>query len=206
MTRPRTTRLILARHGEVDERWRGTIYGRLDVELSDRGREQSERIASSLGHVDLDHVVSSGLQRAEAAAAALRASRPELGRTDDPRFLELDRGDWAGRTLDDIRAADPEGFAEWERLRGAVRAPNGESPADVARRTVPAFQDWATRAAGGAVAIVAHLWVVRSAAAFALGLPMARCARIGCPPGGIIELDWPVEPAGGAPRLIRLGA
>jgi len=205
-----TTRLILARHGEVDERWRGTIYGRLDVELSAKGLGQSRRMAEALADRRIDRVVSSGLQRAEAAAAQIRASRNGLERIDDERFLELDRGDWAGRRIDEIKATDPEGFRRWQAARGAIQAPGGEAPAAVGLRTVPAFADWATRGDGGTIVIVAHLWVVRSAVAWALGLPMDSSPRIGWPPGGVCELDWPVssgegKPGEDRPRLVRLG-
>ncbi len=215
-----TTRLILARHGEVDERWRGTIYGRLDVELSAKGLEQSSRMADALAERVIDRVVSSGLQRAEAAAALIRAGREGLVRTDDERFLELDRGAWAGRRIDELAESDPDGLRRWQAARGACQAPGGESPEDVAVRTIPAFADWAERGAGGTIVIVAHLWVVRSAVAWALGLPMDRSPQIGWPPGGVCELDWPVRsgpaepglagpdragPDRARPRLVQLG-
>lgn len=165
---------------------------------------QSELIADAVRKEHIDAVVSSGLQRAEAAAALVRQGRENLSRLDDSRFLELNRGDWAGRRLEDLRREDPEGYRAWAESRGATRAPGGESPGDVARRTIPAFQDWAQRYAGGCVMIVAHLWVLRSAAAEALGLPMERSPQLALPPGGMIEMEWPVEP-GAAPKLVRFG-
>ena len=81
----------------------------------------------------------------------------------------------------------------------------GESPAALAARTRPAFEELARRFEGGTVAVVAHLWVVRSALAAALGLPMSRSSQLGLPPGGICELAWPSAP-GASPRLVRLGA
>ena len=189
------TRVLLARHGEVHDRWRRSIYGRWDVELSDVGQEQSQRLGVELAGVHLDAVVSSGLQRAEAAAAEVRANRPAgpLPRIDDPRFLELDRGDWAGKTVDELERDDPDAYALWIAERGAVRAPGGESPAEVAERVVPALDHWAAQHPGGAVLVVAHLWVVRSAVAAALGLPMARSGSLALPPGGICSFQWPVQ-------------
>lgn len=192
---PTFTKLLVARHGEVHGRWRRSIYGRLDVELSDVGLEQSRRLGRELSGVPLDAVVSSGLQRAEAAAAAVRElqSGTQLGRIDDPRFIELDRGDWAGRTVDELEQAEPDAYARWITQRGAVRAPGGESPSDVALRVLPAFDEWASRCPGGTVLIVAHLWVVRSAVAAALGLPMERSGSLSLPPGGICSFLWPVK-------------
>ena len=194
---PAFTRLFVARHGEVHGRWRRTVYGRMDVELSDVGLEQSRRLGVELAGVPLDAVVTSGLQRAEAAAAEVRAQRPTgiLERIDDARFVELDRGAWAGRSVDELERDEPEAYARWMTQRGAVQAPGGESPADVAARVLPAFDDWAARHPGGSVLVVAHLWVVRSAVAAALGLPMERSGSLLLPPGGICSFLWPVQAA-----------
>lgn len=213
-TSPPSLRLILVRHGEVEARWRGTIYGRLDVPLSDRGLEQSALVAERLEREHLDAVLSSGLQRAEAAAALIRASRVGVEREDDPRLTELDRGDWAGRRITELTEVFPEAMGRWTAARGAIQAPGGESPAALATRTVPVFEELAARFPGGTVAVVAHLWVVRSALAACLGLPMERSSQVGLPPGGICELSWPsgsqsspgsLGSPGRSPRLVRLG-
>ncbi|QDV07358.1 Phosphoserine phosphatase 1 [Planctomycetes bacterium Poly30] len=189
------TRMLIARHGEVDEHWRRTVYGRLDVELSSVGLEQSRRLGEELSETPIDAVVSSGLRRAEAAAAQVRSRRPgpDLGRVDDERFVEMDRGVWAGRTVDDLEANEPDAYARWMACRGAVQAPGGESPDDVAARVLPAYGDWARRFPGGTVLVVAHLWVVRSAVAAALGVPMERSGQLSLPPGGICDFLWPVS-------------
>jgi broad specificity phosphatase PhoE len=207
---PTFTKLLVARHGEVHGRWRRSIYGRLDVELSDVGLEQSRRLGRELSGVALDAVVSSGLQRAEAAAAAVRELQvgaqlgTQLSRIDDPRFVELDRGDWAGRTVDELEQVEPEAYARWITQRGAVRAPGGESPSDVALRVLPAFDEWASKHPGGTVLVVAHLWVVRSAVAAALGLPMEASGSLSLPPGGICSFLWPVKAPGLEPSRLPI--
>ena len=200
---PLAATLYVARHGEVDAAWRRTVYGRLDVQLSTRGVAQSHRMDTYFSGLDLAFVTTSGLVRAETPAALIRASHPGLERSDDPRFLELDRGDWAGRSIDDLRAQDPAAFENWVQTRGAMRAPGGESPSEVAQRATEAFGDWAQTAhsAGKPGLIIAHLWIVRSAVATALGLPMEHSGLLALDPGGICELRWPLD--GGAPDLVR---
>ena len=215
MTPPQqpTTTLLLARHGEVDAAWRGTVYGRLDVPLSELGLRQSALVAEALGSRSLDAVVSSGLRRAEAAAALVRAAliragQPALDREDHGGLLELDRGDWAGRKIAELAREEPAAMDAWRAARGAVAAPGGEDPSELALRVRRALDELAGRHPGGTVAVVAHLWVVRAAVTCALGLEMKRSGRIGLPPGGLCELEWPVEgvAAGRRPRLVRLGA
>ena len=201
---PARTRVLLARHGEVDARHRGTIYGRLDVELSDAGLRQSRAMADSLSGIHLDAVISSGLRRAEAAAAFFRGPRG-LPRADDVRLLEMDRGAWAGVALSEMRERDPESYRLWVRRKGAVAGPGGESPADVAARVVPAIGALAAAHAGGRILIVAHMWVVRAAVCHALEIPMDRSPAIALQPGGLVALDWPAGPATERPRLVQLG-
>ncbi|MEZ6017486.1 MAG: histidine phosphatase family protein [Planctomycetota bacterium] len=203
---PHTTRIYLIRHGEVDDAWRDRIYGRLDVPLSARGHEQCVRIAAALAPIALDAVVSSGLMRAEDAAAALRATRPGLQRRDEPSLLELDRGPWAGRSKSELRAEDPAGLERWERSRGVLGPAGSESVAEVAARVLPALDRLAAEFAGGAVAVVAHLWITRVAACRALGLAPDRAASLAIPPGGFVVLDWPAVAAGGPqrPELVAL--
>lgn len=198
-----TTRILIARHGEVDAVHRGTVYGRLDVPLSRTGLAQSAALARALAETPLDAVVSSGLQRAEAAAALVREGRG-LERQDDERLLEIDRGDWAGVALADLEREQPDAYGRWVAARGAVAGPGGESPADVSARVVPALSDWASRHPGGSLLVVAHLWILRSAACHALGLPMERSPAVALQPGSVIELAWPSRP-GGRPELVGLG-
>lgn len=202
------TRILLARHGEVDEVHRGTIYGALDVPLSGTGILQSEALAKALQDTHLDAIVSSGLQRAETAAALVRNGRPGAARRDEPRFRELDRGHWAGMRIDTLKSERPDDFRRWTESRGALQAPGGESLGALRRRTLPGFQAWADAHPGGTVLIVAHLWVVRSAVCEALQIPMDRSPGVGLPPGGLVELSWPRSEPGepnGRPELVQLG-
>lgn len=200
-----TTLVLLARHGEVHARHRGTIYGSLDVELSEAGLRQSRAMADSLAGTHLDAVVSSGLRRAETAAALVRRHRG-LPRMDDPRLVEMDRGAWAGVALADLQREDLEAYRRWVERRGALAGPGGESPADVAQRVIPAITDLAASRPGGRILIVAHMWVVRSAVCHALEIPMERSPVIALQPGGLVALDWPIAQGSRRPSLLELGA
>ena len=196
------TRVLLARHGEVDARHRGTIYGRLDVELSEAGLRQSQAMANSLEGVQLDAVISSGLRRAEAAASLVRSPRG-LPRHDDPRLVEMDRGAWAGVALSDLRRDDPGSYRRWVQRRGALPGP-GAPPADVAARVIPAIGDLAAGHPGGRILIVAHMWVVRSAVCHALEIPMERSPAIALQPGGLVA-RLAAAACDRTPRLAALG-
>lgn len=171
------TRVILARHGEVDPAWHGRIYGSLDVPLSPGGRRQSERLAEALASLGIDEVVSSGLQRTEDTAAHLRA-RLGTVRRDDPELRELDRGSWAGLSQDELERREPGAWASWFGAPAASRPPGGESLEDLLRRVEPRLEHWVRECPGGSLAIVTHGWVVRVLVCRALGAGLDLAPRL----------------------------
>ena len=197
-----TTRLFLFRHGEVDAAWRGRIYGDLDVPLSEKGEQESREAAARLEGVRLDAVVSSGLARAEFLANLLREDRG-LGRRDEERLREIDRGEWRG--LRPTELDDEEGNA-WERWHSApvdTSPPGGESLGDLAKRVREACRELVQEYPGGHVAIAAHSWVVRSLASEAAGIPLERVPRMVLPTGSLVVVD--ASPQGLRPTLSGFG-
>lgn len=123
--------------------------------------------------------------RQTAQAAGLRA--PSL----EPALAECDFGDWAGRSLADIEAAEPDAAEAWMRDPQA-RPHGGESLAAFAAR-VAAWLDGQARRDGGAVAIT-HGGVVKAALVHALGAPLDAFWRIDSRPLAITELHgWDRE-------------
>ena len=95
------TGIVLIRHPEVAEAYRGICYGRLDVPLSERGDAQIADIVASLDSVTA--VVHSGLGRARLLAEAI-AQRFGVAPSVDARLAERGFGVWEGRSWDDIYA------------------------------------------------------------------------------------------------------
>lgn len=191
------TRLYLIRHGRVDPGWSDRIYGDKDVPLAPEGEREAARAAARLAGVHLDAVVSSGLQRTEFCAAILRETPPgagrELPRRDEPDLRELNRGEWVGLRLAEMGQRHPRDWARWQADPEHQRPPGGESLGDVAGRVLPCLGRLAAEYPGGAVAVVAHSWVVRIAVCHALDLPLVACHRFDLPTGEMAVVDWPVE-------------
>lgn len=201
------TRLYLVRHGNVAAEWSDRLYGGLDVPLGPDGERQSRRIASVLDGLHLDAVVSSGMERAEHTAELLRGPRG-LPRRDDPRLAEIDRGRWAGMDEAQVEAERPGGWSAFWRAGGVEPPPQGESLGDLAARVLPALQDLADEHCGGALAVVAHKWVLRVAVGSCLGLPWPELKRLEVPTSAMVVLDWPSgaqRRAGRLPVLVAFG-
>ena len=142
------------------------MQGRRDVPLSERGRAQVRawRVPAELAAGA--HWVSSPLARAVETAELV------AGRVVDREnaLVEMDWGDWEGRTLDELRVAHGAAFAQNEDRGLDFRPPNGESPRDVHERLRP----WLRRVANGPGAVIAvtHLGVLRVILAAATGWDM----------------------------------
>ena len=189
-----TTRLVLARHGRVEERYRGKIYGDLDVALSPAGEEQSRRIASLFRGQTLEAVVSSGLSRADHTARLLAGAAGLEDRQIlcEPRLRELHRGEWAGLGESEVEQREPGGWQRWLDSEGMLVPPGGETHGELAARVLPALDELAALHRGGVVAIVAHKWVLRVALAAALGLELERLPRLEVPTSGLLVLEYSV--------------
>jgi len=183
----RPDRLYLLRHGEVDPAWHGRIYGALDVPLSEGGKSEARRAAGRLAEVELGAVVSSGLTRTEFGAELIRAPRG-LPAWTDPELRELERGAWAGLTLDELEAREPGAFAAWARQPAQSRPPGGESLEDLAARVRPRLGHWRARFAGSDLVLVVHGWVVRVVLCEVLGLDLDRATRLDVRTGDLFVL------------------
>ena len=140
-------------------------------------------------------IVTSPLSRCVQTAALLGA--PYAPR--EPRIIEMDWGEWEGRTLSELRQELGVSMAENEARGLDFRPPGGESPREVAGRIKP----WLREIAAAAVPTLAvtHRGVIRAILTEATGWDMR-----GKPPA---KLDWQavhffVLDARGSPSVERL--
>jgi glucosyl-3-phosphoglycerate phosphatase len=160
-----SARLILVRHGQSTHNAQARLQGQADPPLSDAGRAEAELLKPALARFEDDRVVTSDLQRASETASLL--GYPDARR--DARFREIDVGSWAGRPLAEFPAG-PE--TAWR--GGPLKAPDGESWADLQRRVGHAIDELV--AAGGRWLIVCHGGVVRAALSHVTGADPQRVA------------------------------
>jgi len=183
--------LILVRHGESTGNAARLLAGRVEVPLTERGREQARAVGASLHGVT--RVIASPQGRARDTAEALDLGPPvEI----DDRGVEVDYGEYDGRPLGDV---PPATWAEW-RADPHFRPPGGETMAEVGTRVRAACEElFAVDGEGargeGDVVVVSHVSPIKAATCWALGLPdegawrlylaTASVTRIAQGPGGI---------------------
>jgi len=170
------TRIVLVRHGEPNDSVRGRCYGRLDVGLSARGRNQVRRTQHLLSEVPFTTVYSSPRRRAIESAGLLAADRSPV--TVDDRLREIDFGAFEGLTYEDIARQFPETYEEWMNRPTAVVFPGGETFGAMVARVGDALDDLLRTHAGQAILTVSHGGVNRIVLAAALGLDASRIFRL----------------------------
>jgi broad specificity phosphatase PhoE len=191
------TRLLLIRHGPTEWSEAHRLQGRADPGLSPRGR--AEVLSWRLPEIWQDaRWLSSPLRRARETARLLTVAPVEL----EPRLIEMDWGEFEGRTLLDLRAEDPAGMAANEARGLDFRPRGGECPREVAERLRSLAAELSQ--APTPVIAVTHKGVVRAALALATGWamrekPPVRLAgdhalALRCLAGGRLELAGPPLP------------
>lgn len=138
----------------------------MDVELTDRGREQARALARRLAAERIQTVLSSDLQRAaDTARIAFSGRCHGMRLCSDLR--ERDIGAWTGVLVKEIPSR------RFEAVLGgwSERPPDGESAEDVAARVVPALAGMSVQ---GPVGVFAHGGVLRVLLGLADGWPVER--------------------------------
>jgi alpha-ribazole phosphatase/probable phosphoglycerate mutase len=201
--RTRAARLLLVRHGEVEDWARGRIYGRLDPAVSATGLEQARAVVRRLVEERPVALYVSPSRRARDSAAPV-AEATSLVPASDPRLREIEFGEFEGLTFAEAEQRDPATWRAWMERPGAVRFPGGECWDDVRARAVEAGEAIAAAHPGEPAVVVTHGGVVRALLAEALALPAERTFRVEVGFGSLTILrrepfGWMVETVGWRP-------
>jgi probable phosphoglycerate mutase len=154
------TPLVLIRHGPTQWNLDGRIQGRADLPLAPVGRAtvSAWRLPPELTGAQAGDWtwLTSPLGRARETAALL-TDQAVSGET---ALIEMDWGDWEGRTLADLRAEGGAAMVAAEARGLDFQPPGGESPRLVQDRLQPLLARLA--ALGRPVVAVTHKGVIRA--------------------------------------------
>jgi len=166
--------LLLTRHGETDwnrtDRWQGST----GPPLNDRGRQQAERLASSLHAVDA--IYSSDTTRARETASIV-ASHLGLSVVEDTRLREVNFGEWEGLTRAQIVERYPGALDRWSSGEGGDAPPGGEADTVMAARVLEALRVIADAHEGQCVVVVTSGGPIRAVQAHIAGIEQKVARR-----------------------------
>ena len=173
-----STTIVLVRHGHVDGIDQPRFRGRQHLALTAAGMRQVEQTAQLIAHrYRLDAVFSSPLTRCITTATAIGRAHGLAPQPEDD-LIDIDFGEWQGRTHEDVLAQDGERVRAWFADPAAASVPGGETLESLSRRVIDAFERIIGRHRGGTVAIVGHDTTNRTLLLHALGLSLTHFLRL----------------------------
>ncbi|HEY8548952.1 MAG TPA: histidine phosphatase family protein [Vicinamibacterales bacterium] len=154
------TRLYLIRHGATTLTAEDRFAGSTDVELSDEGRHQAERLSERLADHRIAAVYSSPMRRCLDTARAI--ARPHgLQCIVRDALREIDHGRWEGLRRSEVEARFAEEYAAWEADPFTFAPEGGESGLLVLARALPVIREIVLAHPDQNVAVVSHKATLR---------------------------------------------
>lgn len=191
------TTVLLIRHGNTDTAGRRLTGWTRGVHLNAEGRRQADALVARLDGVPLAAVYASPLERCRETAAPLAKARDLAIRARRP-LLEVDYGDWNGRSIASLRRTKL--WRVVQHAPSAVRFPGGETLLEVQERAVDEIDRIATEHPKDAVAVVSHADVIRLALAHYGGMHLDQLQRLVVDPASVSVVVLGAR----LPRLVKV--
>jgi probable phosphoglycerate mutase len=180
------TTLLLIRHGHTDTAGKVLTGQGRGVHLNEHGRRQAEALVTRLEGVPLAAIYSSPLERCRETAAPLARARKLSVHVRRP-LLEVDYGDWSGRSIASLRR-----MKLWrvvQQTPSAMRFPGGETLVGVQARVVEELDALAAAHPTGTIAVVSHADVVRLAVMHYGAIHLDELQRIVVDPASVSVVE-----------------
>ena len=171
--------IYLIRHTQtfVDS---GLCYGQTDIALAESFPDEMTDLHQKLPDFEDDCLVfSSPLARCRQLASTFSDKV-----TIDPRLMEINFGDWEGKSFNDI---ETNALQHWTDNFVTVRPPNGENFEDLYLRTGNFWLDLIANKANQ-ILVITHAGVIRALLARALNVPLANSFQLRIDAGSVHKL------------------
>ena len=192
------TTFLLVRHGAHGRLGRHLDGRRPGVHLSDEGRGQAQSLAGRLARRLAGRVTavqSSPLERARETAEPIAAALG-LPVTLDPGLVEIDLGDWSGRSFEELQPLEA-----WNSARSTARTPAGDTMRAAQARILDRIDALRIAAPEGTYVLVSHADPIKAALVYALGLSLDDLPRFEVSPASLSRIV--IEPWGTRVTLLN---
>ncbi|MDH3217417.1 MAG: histidine phosphatase family protein [Candidatus Krumholzibacteria bacterium] len=163
-------RLMLIRHGESEWNRDGIIQGFKDCDLSELGREQSDRLRLRLDLERIDVAYTSTATRAVDTARIALGHRLQV--EERPNLREINLGEWEGVEAAELKRRLPAETELWFRRPSKVRIKGAETLRGFRRRITREINGIRSIHENASVLIVAHGGVICTYMTSLLGLSL----------------------------------
>ena len=182
------TSLYLIRHAEVEARYQGVFGGRIDMDISPRGREQAATLADYLRRKKFDAIYASPMKRVQQTLAPYLnngAPKPVVV----PDLCEVDFGVWTGLNFAEVEKRFGARASTWLDQLAAGTIPNAETAPAYRARIEPCLREILQRHPGQRVSVFCHGGVIRQMLAILLDLPLPKTAGFEIDYTSITEIE-----------------
>lgn len=132
--------VIIIRHGQTTDNADKIFSGKRDVDLTESGIEEAEKIAEKLKNENISKAYHSGQLRSIHTLDIVLKGHSNVQIFEDERIRERDYGDLTGENKIEWEKKDPQNYALWHRSYD-VPPPGGESIKDVEKRVSSFLQE-----------------------------------------------------------------
>ena len=174
--------IYLLRHAHSKANASGILAGQLPgIELSTKGKEQSELLARVLGTLDIKYVHASPLERCLATVNPYLLANSKVSVREEPALIEMNYGDWTGKKLNLLARRSL--WKEIQKRPSGVTFPSGESFLEMRHRAIGAIEE--VRKTNGNHLVVSHGDVIRVILNHYLGAHIDEFQRLSVDPASI---------------------
>ncbi len=167
-------RLYMARHGQIVNYDKIPVCGYTDIDVTEVGTLQLDRLAERLRLTSISAIYSSDLQRS-VKGAQIVARHHDVPLYHLHELREMYFGDWEGLTLEEIRTRFPDELKRRKKELIDFQPPGeGESIKHLYDRVIPCFKNILEEQNGNDFLFVGHGGVNRVILCHALGLDLSR--------------------------------
>ena len=159
--RYKTTRFGLIRHAQTVWNREKRIQGQSDSPLTADGKRQAARWGLFLKPLAWDRIIASDTGRALVTAKIINDSL-NISLTTDSRLREQDWGQWAGKTIAQLKTETPQELKAQEKAGWAFCPPGGEDRRHLQQRSQEALLEAASQWPGTNILVITHEGVVKS--------------------------------------------
>lgn len=171
------TRLYLIRHGETEWNKLEKTQGCTDINLSENGYIQAERLARRLLNEGIDAVYTSDLKRAYVTARII-ADQLNTEVFTHPGLREMNFGCWEGLDFHSIKRDYTETHRLWISSPDKAVIPGAEELLEVQNRVTAAVQGIVSLNSGGRIALVSHGVTLKCLIFGLLGIDLGNLSKI----------------------------
>ena len=156
------TTILLVRHGFSLSNAMRTFTGQTDIELSETGYKQAEKVCEFvLGNYKVDEIYSSDLVRAVDTVKGIADHLKKPVRK-EKAFREIYGGEWEGKTPEEIERDHEEDYRAWKEDMSNTRCTGGENGIELMERSYSRLQEIVAKEKGKTIVIATHAGVIRA--------------------------------------------